>query len=201
MAARNGMSTLIRQVRQMTNAGTVDYTIAGTAYWTDDQVQEVLDSHRLDINFEMMKIEPSYVAVSPNVEYHTYCTNWGSLEQPTTTGGTVFAIQTSDGTEKGTALYTGDWNRGVFVFTADQKGIALYMTGRSYDVNAAAAEIWGQKAAQYGMAYDVSTDNHSLKRSQMIAQALLMAQFYASRARLGSIPIGRSDDVPARRKW
>ena len=44
-AARAGMGTLIETLRGMTDAGTADYTIGATTYWSDDAVQMVLDRH------------------------------------------------------------------------------------------------------------------------------------------------------------
>jgi len=48
MAARTGMNDLITELRGMTNAGSADTTIAGTAYWSDNQLQAILDRNRFD---------------------------------------------------------------------------------------------------------------------------------------------------------
>jgi hypothetical protein len=55
------------------------------------------------------------------------------------------------------------------------------LTGRSYDIYAAAADIWRRKAAHYASSsFDFSTDNHSIKRSQVYKHCLEMAEHYES---------------------
>ena len=49
MSARTGMANLIIRLRGMVQSGTADYTVAGSAYWTDDQLQDGLDKYRRDI--------------------------------------------------------------------------------------------------------------------------------------------------------
>ena len=49
--ARDGMATLIAELRRRTNAGTAEATVNGTAYWTDDQLQSVLDTRRSVLKF------------------------------------------------------------------------------------------------------------------------------------------------------
>ena len=84
----------------------------------------------------------------------------GNLES----GTAVFTVQQYNG---GTApAYTADYNTGVITFTADTEGTAYMLTARSYDVNAAAAEVWRNKAANAAKYFDFSTDNHSVKKSQ-----------------------------------
>ena len=51
----------------------------------------------------------------------------------------------------------------------------------SYDLNAAAAEIWQEKAASLAAAFDFSADGASYQRSQAVTQAQQMASFYRSR--------------------
>lgn len=50
-----------------------------------------------------------------------------------------------------------------------------------YDVNAAASAVWGEKAAALTQAFDVDADGSDLKRSQMHAQALKQARYFAAR--------------------
>jgi hypothetical protein len=67
------------------------------------------------------------------------------------------------------------------------------VTGRSYNVNLAAADVWRKKAAHYATAYDVSTDNHSLKRSQLIQHCQVMAREFEARGGPASVTMERGD--------
>lgn len=48
MSARAGMVEIIAELRALGAAGTADFSIAGISYFTDDQLQDILDQHRRD---------------------------------------------------------------------------------------------------------------------------------------------------------
>ena len=51
----------------------------------------------------------------------------------------------------------------------------------TYDLNAAAADVWGRKAAAQAGLYDFSADGGSFKRSQAAQEMRAMARFYNAR--------------------
>jgi hypothetical protein len=51
----------------------------------------------------------------------------------------------------------------------------------TYDLNAAAADVWQEKAAGVANLYDFEADGGKYSRSQVIKQAMEMARFYRSR--------------------
>ena len=51
----------------------------------------------------------------------------------------------------------------------------------TYDLNAAAAEIWAEKAATLAQDYDFKADNANYKRSQAYEQAMKQSRYYQSR--------------------
>lgn len=57
----------------------------------------------------------------------------------------------------------------------------------AYDLNAAAAEIWGEKAAALAGHYDFSTQGQSFHRSQAFTAATQAARYYRSRRSAGTI--------------
>ena len=79
--ARSGMSTLIEELRGMTEAGMTDYKIGDTYYWTDDQVQNMLDNHRNDIVFEQLQMYP-YQIVGGSLSYQDYRSACGFTRPP-----------------------------------------------------------------------------------------------------------------------
>lgn len=175
--ARSTMSDLITTVRGMTNAGSTDYTIAGASYWTDDQIQTVLDRHRVEVRDEPLRSFAVTVS-GGSVAWYDYQSSYNFFEQTGSGGSALFVVQDSIGTIQGTALWTADYSRGLVTFGNTTGGTAYYLTARSYDVNGAAAEIWRQKAAAYAVMPDFSTDNHSVKRSHIVAQCERMATYY-----------------------
>ena len=179
--ARSGMSSLITELRGLTEAGATDYTVTSSTYWSDDHLQDILDLHRHDIIFEQLSMYPVQIA-GGSISYQDYRSGFGFLEA--TTGGTsILYLQDSTGATIGTANYTPDYRRGQFQFSANQSGSVYYLTGRSYDLNAAAADVWRRKAAHVApTSFDFSTDNHSISRSQVYKHSLEMADYFEGKS-------------------
>ena len=194
MAARTGMSDLLTELRGMTEAGVTDYTIASITYWSNNQLQDVLDANRTDVIFEQLKMYPVRIS-GGSISYQDYRSDYGFLEA-TTGGSAILYLQDSTGASIGTANYTTDERRGQFQFSSDQAGSVYYMTGRSYDLNSAAADIWRKKAAHYApTSFDFSTDNHRIDRSQVYKHCVEMADFFENQGgdSISSVDVFRGD--------
>lgn len=195
MTARTTMSSLISTLRGMTNAGTADYTVAGSAYWSDDQLQTILDRYRAEVRQEPLNSFP-VTTTGGSVAWYDYQSASRWFE--TTNGGTArFVVKDAGGTVNGTANWSADYERGLITFGANTGGTAYYLTGYAYDVYAAAADVWRQKAGQYAVAIDFSTDNHRVTRSHIVKECQRMADYYAGMAvtsvTSGSANMERSD--------
>lgn len=190
---RIGMAALIAELRGLAEAAPSDYTVAGVPYWVDAQLQDVLDIHRVDVVFEQLQSYPVQIA-GGSISYKDYRSAYGYLEA-TTGGSEIFYVQTGTGTVIASSGYTPDYRRGQIQFTADQAGTTYYLTGRSYDLNASAADIWRRKASHNAVAFDFSTDNHSVHRSQVYQHCLEMAQFFEGKSAqaVETISMFRSD--------
>ena len=57
----------------------------------------------------------------------------------------------------------------------------------TYDLNAAAADIWGEKAAAITGDFDFSADGGTYNRSQVVAQYQQRERFYRARRKPGTI--------------
>ena len=190
MAARTGMATLISTVRDFAVSGTADYTLGTTTYWTDEQLQTVLDRHKLAVVREPLTEISSYNAGT--VVYLEYRSAYGNYEE--TTGGTaIFEIEYGTGVTVGTSLWTMDYANGILTFGADTAGSAFFINGTSYDIYRAAADVWRTKAGHHSGAVDFSTDNMTVKRSQMIQNDREQAIYYAGMGRVKTIQTERSD--------
>src|SRR3972149_6392574 len=143
MTARTGLADLIEIVRGFTEAGTADYTLGTAAYWDDDQVERGLDRNRMDVYHEPLSKVVNHLA-GGSIEYREYYSQNGNYEQ--TPGGTaIFFLEDSTGANASTAIWSCDYERGHITFTQDTAGTTYYLTGRSYDLYGAAAEIWQHK--------------------------------------------------------
>ena len=200
------MTALIARVRSLAAAGTADYTITGQSdgtYWTDDQIQAALDRARADVLDEQLAAVPA-VNSGGTVEYTTYKSQWRNLES--TTGGTaIHYLRDGTGARVGTALFTADYERGSYTFVASTGGSTLYLTARTYDLYAAAADIWRQKAAHVADRFDFTADGASFKASQLVAQYTDMAKRAEAKATFGggntqSVSMYR-DDVRVRHDY
>lgn len=175
--ARTGMQTLIDTVRGFANAAPDEWEVTSDSsivtYWSDDEIQRVLDRHKVEHIHAPLEPVTSYSGGSAVVlQYRTGIAN---IE-----GGTaVFKVEDVAGT---VSDYTADYTRGIVTFSTDQSGKTFYWSGFSYDLYAAAADIWRMKASHVAGLVDFSTDGHSVKRSQQAQQYLNMSQYYQSRS-------------------
>ena len=176
MAAREGMTDLLSRLRRMVND-------VGSAVWSDDEdLQDVLDAHRERLYREPLTFERTLTG-SGTAEYTIYRSRYTNLE-----AGTLnFRLEDASGTQRGTADYTADYAAGVLTMATDQLGTALYLTGYSYDLNGAAADLWRERAGQLAEHVDVQSGDNRLSRSQMMAHALEMADHYAQRSRARTV--------------
>ncbi len=175
--ARSGMTALIEELRSLTEAGSQEYQLGTTTYWSDNTLQDLLDINRTDLAFQLTASYPKQVQ-GGSLQWLEYRSSYGFFEQ--TTGGTdIFYLQDSTGATLGTALWGADYRRGVVTFVSTTSGTSFYLTGRSYDLNATAADVWRRKAAHYApSSFDFSTDNHRINRAQIYDHALEMASYY-----------------------
>jgi len=191
MTVRTTMSDLIQKLRVFTNAGVSDFTVYTVNYWSDQHLQNELDKTQEKVNYQAMQAIPTY-GIGGTVTYAEYRTGLEDWEKSPTIqdgGGTTLTAGTATGN------YSFDDNIGVITFVGDTEGNTRYITGNVYNVEMAAAKIWEQKAAFYATQFDFSTDNHSIKKSQVILQCKDMAKHYRSMSGVIHIEMVRSDDV------
>ena len=191
MAARTTMSDLIQKLRVYTNAGANDFTVNTTTYWSDEQLQDELDKTQKKVNYQTMQAIPTYGVggTATYTRYQTGLADWEKSPIIQNEGGTTLTAGTATGN------YAFDDNIGVVTFVDDTEGFTRYITGYVYNVEMAAAKVWEQKGALYATQFDFSTDNHSVKKSQVLVQCRDMARYYQSRAGVIQVEMVRSDDV------
>jgi hypothetical protein len=174
------MGNLITRLRVLTQAGTADFSVAGVTYFTDNQLEDRLDAHATLLEGMALTWLPDTVAGGA-ASYHRVKQGWRDLEEAES--GTIYhRITDSLGNVQGTAGYTGDYVRGEFRFTANQGGTAYYLTSRSYDLYAAAKDVWEEKASYYSDWYKFSSEGQAFERQQAYEHALKQAERLGQKA-------------------
>lgn len=192
-SVRAGMDYLIADLRAMTDTGYEDFKVAGVPYWSDKHLQDHLDRYRVDFIEE--DLQPVQQYRNGTTYYLDYRSQYGNLEG-VASGTAVFKLDNSGGTNMPGTMWSADYHRGVVSFTSDTAGSSMILTGRSYDVNAAAADVWRAKAANAAKMYNFSAGGQSFSRNQFMANCIQMAQYYEGMAGPTIISLYRGDNDP-----
>jgi len=193
----------------MTNSGTADYTVAGSAYFSDDAIQAYIDRSRAIARFIPLRPIPIRTAgVSQFFEYNLPQEMGYWIERELGSGDSGWYVK--DG--NGNALtintdYTVNWDSTLVTFANDTKGTAYLLDARAYDLYAAAADIWEEKASMEMYAVDFQTDNANIKMSQRREFCESQAEVYRNKSGLsgrGGIQVSkmqRTDENWRRGSW
>jgi hypothetical protein len=181
MTARAGMATLIALVRAAANAGTADYSIAGTTYWSDDQIQAELDRTQRLYQFVEMDFAPLYVDGVWEYKDYLLPDALGTYLEQGHSADSGWVIRDSHGGSVDSTTYTVDYEAGRISFAADRRGSVMFVDARAYNMNRAAAYLWRKKAS-HTKNVDWKSDNTEVKKSGEYTQALEMARYYDSLA-------------------
>lgn len=189
--ARSGMSNLILRLRGMTDTSESEYTVNSVAWWTDDQLQDILDQHRTDWSDVELVVQPEYVSGDwATRDYHLPRMNWEEY----TSDSDIWRVVDTDGAAVSTSTYTADYLTGVIRFSSDQDHAIYYLRGRSFNLDAAAADVWRRKMAHYAnTSFNFAADGQRFDRHQLVQSAMMMIQMYEKSGGAKSSPFVRSD--------
>lgn len=177
--ARYTLAGPLARVRELAAAAPADYS--------DDALEAVLDRNRRD--FADDRLTPLAQNEGGTVRFYVHQSAWRNLEE--SGGGTaVLVLRDSARAVVGTADYSIDAAAGRVTFGQDTGGSAFYLSGRSYDLYAAAAEVCRMKAAAAADRMDFAADGASFKASQLVKQYTDMAALYGALATFGASSAG-----------
>lgn len=166
MAARTGVQYLVNEVRRLTGAGTNEFTVGTVTYFSDDEIERLLDRRRArlarhEVSFEYeLSTDNTGSAVYKNARI-----GYPWLED-VSTGSVDFIVTNGKGSVFSTADYTLSPEDGFLTFSTDQNGSARYVTGWVHNPHQAAMDVLVSWKAQLSMDVDWETDNMKVKRSQ-----------------------------------
>jgi hypothetical protein len=180
-SARAGLANLITRWRRMVDD-------VGTAAWTDEEAQEILDSYRTEHVGRLLTVQP--MLESGATVWKRYDLGLHDLEE-STSGTAAWRLYDSNGATK--SPDNVDYHRGLVTFNTDQKGTAIYADCRSFDLYGAAAHGWREWMSTKASLYNFSADGAQYSRSQWFDHCLTMAQHYESQRPAGMTILARSD--------
>jgi hypothetical protein len=177
MAVRTSMAALISRVRLLIN------DTGGSPTWQDQDIQDILDASR--IQYANVALAPRPTFTGATIQYLDYYSDLGDWEDDLVLKQFLVNVVTPSSSEN----IVGHW---VFAATTLPP---VYITGKTYDIYRAAADILERWAAKVVMAYDINVDGQSLHRSQMATMLTNLAHQYRMKQRAHVINVTRTDVV------
>lgn len=171
------MATLVNKVRDLINGQPQND-------WTDEQIETALDRVRTRATYHRLAQEPTKTATETT--YLAYTAPYGDWESTAVLTDSNYNVITAD---------TADYDLGRWEFET-QPDWPVYLTGYSYDVYGAAADLLERKLTGFAAEYDFSADGGSYSRSQKYEQFAALIQRYRTLSRTGgvrSVPMVRGD--------
>lgn len=189
------MAYMITELRGRCNAGTADYSVAGVSYFTDDQLQDVLDSTMTERYQVLLTPMPEIVAGTYVYKKYPVPADVGEWVEDNISGTDFGRLYELNGTAASGA--TANWKQRRITFSADQQGKEYYLDVRTFNVDAATAKVWRQKAAFLANMVDWESDNHKIKAGQEYEHCIKMAEQYEKKKGITVGRTFRADQNPA----
>lgn len=177
MTVRTSMAELIIRVRTLIGdpAGT-DQAV------TDQEIQDVLDTHRWEVRYMPLKGLKSYETGA--VVYKTWEAPFGQWEGDAALVDTQYSELTASAAD----LISGRW-------TFEVSQAAVYLTGWTYDLFGAGADLLEVMAAKVAIEFDYTADGATHHRSQKAEAYRRLASEYRRKQQVKVIPQTRRDLV------
>lgn len=171
--ARESLADLITKLRRL-----IGDTAGASQVWSDDELQAFLDEQRQDYQDWALVRVPRLVS-----GVYVYKDFWAQNRLGDWESDVVIADL--DGNAVTPDADTSEPLLGHWRFATSQT-TTLYLTGKTYDVHGAAAEVLKAWAAKEKLSFDFSTDNQSFKESQKAQMLLDLAKQFDGKRRVGS---------------
>ena len=171
---RPTMGTLITEVKRLIND-------PSNETWTDDQIQRVMDQRRLEA--VQVQLSAKRVRSTSDWKYLIYSHPYGDWEDEAQLYDSGFNEVTADTVD----LITGRWE------FSDEPAYPIYLSGFTYDLHAAAADLLEEKALTMVGDFDFAADGGSYKRSQSRSGVEKLAAKYRRRQRVSVGAMVRGD--------
>jgi hypothetical protein len=175
--ARSECANLLRRLRNL-----IGDTAGTSQVWSDDDLQDALDAFRIEERY-LPLAEQDTIAPGGAVSYLIFlapCGDWDEAAQLVDNGYAVLSPATSD------------FQNGRWTFTTEP-AYPVYLTGYTYDLNGAAAQILDQWAAQVKLQFSFSSGQQRFERQQQHAMLTQQAALCRRKQRPRCVPQIRGD--------
>lgn len=181
MAVRSSMTNLIVRVQDLIN----DPAVSGAdgTQFTAQKIQDALDRFVWRYSVSPMSYEITYPAGQMSYLNYLAPEGLGDWEEDVLLQNSSYTTLTPASSD----YITGHWVLSTTIAPP------VYLTGKSYDVYAAAAYLLTQWAAKYTLHFDASGNGASFSRSQMVTQLRAQAKEYLARKRVRPLKMKRND--------
>lgn len=173
--ARTTMATLITRLRSLINDPAGESQI-----WSDDELQDFLDANRFDVRHLALRPESTW---TPGVVTYTdYYADYGEWESDV-------VLEDGEGNNlspKSSNLVKGHW-------TFEEQDPPVYVTGKTFDLWAVAADVLEAWAAKVALLFDFEADGGQYRQSQQREAFLAVAAQYRRKSRPGKAILIRDD--------
>ena len=183
MAVRNSsMSDFILELRRMTDASATEVKVNNVQYWTDDQLQGILDAYRHDVlDLRLMPASQREAGVDVTLRYYIPDEVGTWIENDPT----VLTIVDENGVA--VTNYTYDPTNRYFLFTSNTNGAIRMMRGRFFDMRLAAARVWFEKAGHRVALINWKAGGQNLNEDQEYQHCMAMFMAYSGNDGVKSI--------------
>jgi hypothetical protein len=164
MTTRTSVDYIIAEVRRLTGAGTAEFTVDAQSYFSDEQIERILDSRRARLSRHEVVFEPELSEGGGTSVYKNARIGYAWVEDNSSTAD--FKLTDSKGSIIGTANYTLSAEDGFITFSADQQGSSRYVTTWVHNPYSAAVDILTSWNSELARQPDFATDNMRVWRSQ-----------------------------------
>ena len=162
--ARTTLAGLIAKVRRLVDD-------KNATIWNADEVQDALDRRRMEA--VQIMLASHVVRVGSSSQRLIYTAPYGDWEGGVTLYDATFAAVSADAED----LTVGRWS-----FTSEPN-YPIYLSGFTFDVYAAAADLLEERAQQLVGQYDFSADGGNYRRSQHKDGLVKLAEQYRRQQR------------------
>lgn len=179
---RGSMATLIARVRGLIGdqAGTV---------FGDDEIQDALDRVRMAVRYASLLPQPTYGPSTAGVQYLDYYARLSGWEDDVVLSDLSYTDITATATVYEPLV--GHW-----AFATQPAGLGVRVTGKVYDLYAAAADLLEEWAGKLKLNFTFSADMQRFSLSEQVTNVLSVAARYRMQAQPRSVRIIQSESAP-----
>ncbi len=182
MPLRPTMAALIARTRQLI------FDTAQQPVFDSGQIQDALDDHRIDVRYASLRPRPTFQQ-GPNTVYLDYYSDARYWEDDVIIQDLSYLDITAQVVVREPIV--GHW-----AFATEPQGTGVRITGKSYDIYGAAADLLDQWAVQLKLHMTFSTDGQRFEQAAVAQTLLQMAQRYRQQALPTVMRILQSDAAP-----